>query len=58
MKTSIYNKLINTSTIRAEQKIKVPVQCYGITFIDNDIVLGNRGVRYSDIFNLHIEIKT
>ena len=41
--------------MRAEQKIKVPVQCYGITLIDNDIVLGNKGVRYSDIFNLHVE---
>jgi DNA-binding beta-propeller fold protein YncE len=32
--------------MRAEQKIKVPVECYGITLIDNDIVLGNRGVIY------------
>jgi DNA-binding beta-propeller fold protein YncE len=39
-------QIINTSTMRAEQKIMVPVQCYGITLIDNDIVLGNRGVIY------------
>jgi DNA-binding beta-propeller fold protein YncE len=39
-------QIINTSTIRAEQKIMVPVKCYGITVIDNDIVLGNRGVIY------------
>ena len=39
-------QIINTSTMRAEQKIKVPVECYGITLIDNDIVLGNRGVIY------------
>jgi DNA-binding beta-propeller fold protein YncE len=32
--------------MRAEQKIKVPVDCVGITLIDNDIVLGNRGVIY------------
>jgi hypothetical protein len=32
--------------MRAEQKIKVPVACYGITLIDNDIVLGNEGVIY------------
>ena len=32
--------------MRAEQKIMVPVQCYGITLIDNDIVLGNAGVIY------------
>jgi DNA-binding beta-propeller fold protein YncE len=39
-------QIINTSTMRAEQKIMVPVQCYGITLIDNDIVLGNKGVIY------------
>ena len=39
-------QIINTSTMRAEQKIKVPVKCYGITLIDNDIVLGNRGEIY------------
>jgi hypothetical protein len=39
-------QIINTSTMRAEQKIMVPVQCYGITLIDNDIVLGNAGVIY------------
>ena len=39
-------QIINTSTMRAEQKIKVPVYCYGITLIDNDIVLGNRGEIY------------
>ena len=39
-------QIINTSTMRAEQKIMVPVECYGITLIDNDIVLGNRGVIY------------
>jgi DNA-binding beta-propeller fold protein YncE len=39
-------QIINTSTMRAEQKIKVPVNCFGITLIDNDIVLGNRGVIY------------
>ena len=39
-------QIINTSTMRAEQKIKVPVECYGITVIDNDIVLGNRGEIY------------
>jgi DNA-binding beta-propeller fold protein YncE len=39
-------QIINTSTMRVEQKIKVPVTCYGITLIDNDIVLGNRGVIY------------
>jgi len=39
-------QIINTSTMRAEQKIMVPVGCYGITLIDNDIVLGNRGVIY------------
>jgi hypothetical protein len=32
--------------MRAEQKIKVPVECRGITLIDNDIVLGNRGKIY------------
>jgi hypothetical protein len=32
--------------MRAEQKIMVPVQCNGITLIDNDIVLGNSGVIY------------
>jgi hypothetical protein len=37
-------QIINTTTMRAEQKIKVPVECYGITLIDNDIVLGSRGV--------------
>jgi DNA-binding beta-propeller fold protein YncE len=37
-------QIINTSTMRAEQKIMVPVKCYGITLIDNDILLGNRGV--------------
>ena len=39
-------QIINTSTMRAEQKIKVPVNCCGITLIDNDIVLGNRGEIY------------
>jgi DNA-binding beta-propeller fold protein YncE len=39
-------QIINTSTMRAEQKIKVPVKCYGITLIDNDIVLGNEGEIY------------
>jgi DNA-binding beta-propeller fold protein YncE len=39
-------QIINTSTMRAEQKIKVPVKCYGITLIDNHIVLGNEGVIY------------
>jgi DNA-binding beta-propeller fold protein YncE len=39
-------QIINTSTMRAEQKIKVPVKCYGITLIDNDIVLGSKGVVY------------
>ena len=39
-------QIINTSTMRAEQKIMVPVGCFGITLIDNDIVLGNRGVIY------------
>ena len=37
-------QIINTSTIRAEQKIKVPVECLGITLIGNDIVLGKKGV--------------
>ena len=32
--------------MRAEQKIMVPVKCYSITVIDNDIVLGNRGEIY------------
>jgi hypothetical protein len=32
--------------MRAEQKIIVPATCYGITLIDNDIVLGNRGEIY------------
>jgi DNA-binding beta-propeller fold protein YncE len=32
--------------MRAEQKIMVPVNCYGLTLIDNDIVLGNTGVIY------------
>jgi hypothetical protein len=32
--------------MRAEQKIKVPVECRGITLIDNDIVLGSRGKIY------------
>jgi hypothetical protein len=36
-------QIIYTSTMRAEQKIMVPVHCYGITLIDNDIVLGNSG---------------
>jgi DNA-binding beta-propeller fold protein YncE len=39
-------QIIYTSTMRAEQKIMVPVHCYGITLIDNDIVLGNSGVIY------------
>ena len=39
-------QIINTSTMRAEQKIMVPVDCFGITLIDNDIVLGNKGVIY------------
>jgi hypothetical protein len=30
-------QIINTSTMKAEQKILVPVHCYGITLIDNDI---------------------
>jgi DNA-binding beta-propeller fold protein YncE len=39
-------QIINTSTMRAEQKIMVPVECRGITLISNDIVLGNRGEIY------------
>jgi DNA-binding beta-propeller fold protein YncE len=39
-------QIINTSTMRTEQKINVPVGCYGITVIDNDIVLGNEGLIY------------
>ena len=39
-------QIINTSTMRAEQKIMVPVKCHGITLIDNDIVLGNNRVIY------------
>ena len=39
-------QIINTTTMRAEQKIIVPAKCYGITLIDNDIVLGNRGEIY------------
>jgi DNA-binding beta-propeller fold protein YncE len=39
-------QIINTTTMRAEQKIIVPVECHGITLIDNDIVLGNTGVIY------------
>jgi hypothetical protein len=39
-------QIINTSTMRAKQKIMVPDTCYGITVIDNDIVLGNKGVIY------------
>jgi hypothetical protein len=39
-------QIINTSTMRAEQKIMVPVECRGITLIDNDIVLGSKGVIY------------
>ena len=41
-----FMQIINTCTMRAEQKIMVPVNCYGITLIDNDIVLGNSGVIY------------
>ena len=41
-----FMQIINTSTMRAEQKIKVPVRCFGITLVDNDILLGNRGVIY------------
>jgi hypothetical protein len=47
---TLYNKnfiqIINTSTMRTEQKIMVPVECRGITLIDNDIVLGSKGVIY------------
>ena len=39
-------QIINTSTMRAEQKIMVAVGCFGITLIDNDIVLWNKGVIY------------
>jgi DNA-binding beta-propeller fold protein YncE len=39
-------QIINTGTMRAEQKINVPVTGFGITLIDNDIVLGNEGVIY------------
>jgi DNA-binding beta-propeller fold protein YncE len=39
-------QIINTTTMRADQKIMVPVGCIGITLIDNDIVLGNSGVIY------------
>jgi DNA-binding beta-propeller fold protein YncE len=39
-------QIINTSTMRAEQKIMVPVQCCGITLIENDTVLGNIGELY------------
>ena len=39
-------QIINTSTMRADQKIMVPVGCIGVTLIDNDIVLGNSGVIY------------
>jgi DNA-binding beta-propeller fold protein YncE len=39
-------QIINTSTMRAEQKIMVPVDCVGITLIDKDIVLGNRDEIY------------
>jgi DNA-binding beta-propeller fold protein YncE len=39
-------QIINTSTMRAEQRIMVPVDCRGITLIDNDIVLGSKGVIY------------
>jgi hypothetical protein len=41
-----FMQFINTSTMRAEQKIMVPVNCYGLTLIGNDIVLGNTGVIY------------
>ena len=41
-----FMQIINTSTMRAEQKIKVPVSCRGITLIDNDIVLWNNRVIY------------
>jgi DNA-binding beta-propeller fold protein YncE len=39
-------QIINTTTMRADQKIMVPVGCIGITLIDNEIVLGNSGVIY------------
>ena len=39
-------QIINTSTMRAEQTIKVAEGCRGITLIDNEIVLGNSGVIY------------
>ena len=39
-------QIINTSTMRAEQKIMVPVKCNGITLIGKDIVLGNTGEIY------------
>ena len=39
-------QIVNTTTMRADQKIMVPVGCIGITLIDNDIVLGNSGVIY------------
>ena len=39
-------QIINTSTMKAEQMIIVPVECFGITLIDNDIVLGSKGVIY------------
>ena len=39
-------QIINTSTMRAEQMIMIPEYGYGITLIDNDIVLGNIGVIY------------
>ena len=41
-----FMQIINTSTMRAEQKIMVPVKSFGITLIDNDIVLGSEGVIY------------
>jgi DNA-binding beta-propeller fold protein YncE len=43
-------QIINTSTMRAELKITVPVHCRGITLIDNDIVLGSKGVIYIILF--------
>ena len=39
-------QIINTSTMRGEQKIMVPIGCFGITLRDNDIVLSNNGVVY------------
>jgi hypothetical protein len=39
-------QIINTSTMRAEQMIMIPQYGYGITLIDNDIVLGNIGEIY------------